>query len=108
MSISKEDVANAFEEGRIVDDGHTIYAPFLYEGFEVDHLIGTHYSDRSSYKSTLTDNAGNVIDSVEGINNLAFLFWLADEVGIEFRTMHGRGSQAQEIVEQLKKWIESE
>ncbi len=106
-NLNKEYIAKKIEDQYIVPNGHSIMASWLYDGFDIEHLIGDHHSDTSSIKSTIYDNDGNVLDKVDGVNNLSFLFWLADELKLEYVTYFGRGSQARELFEVIKTWSES-
>jgi hypothetical protein len=96
-------VQEALTAGKVIGDGHTLFAPEFYEPYftaeELAHLIRKHESDGASWKSTIFDEDGNVIPELEAIYNLDFLYWLAGQLGVTERTTaNGRGSQAQQLV----------
>ena len=68
-NLNKEYIAKKIEDQYIVPNGHSIMASWLYDGFDIEHLIGDHHSDTSSIKSTIYDNDGNVLDKVDGVKN---------------------------------------
>jgi hypothetical protein len=108
MNYTKDKVKKAINSSVIFGDGHTIYSPSLYDGFNVDHLIREHYSDLSNPKATLTDNKGTTQKSVKGVYNLDFLYHVASECNVEYTSKFGRGSQARAIVSALEEWANSE
>lgn len=101
---------DALADGKVIGDGHTIYAPEFYAPhFTEDELrraqlIQTLKSDFSSGKSTIfAPETGEPVESVDGIYNLSFLYWLAGQLGVTgYRECFGRGSQAQVIVEAIR------
>jgi len=95
-------VQEALTAGKVIGDGHTLFAPEFYEPYftaeELSSLIRKHES-HGSWKSTIFDEDGNVIPELEAIYNLDFLYWLAGQLGVTERTTaNGRGSQAQQLV----------
>lgn len=105
----KEKTRQALSDGKIVDDGHTIFRPDFYEPhFSLDELrqaglVERYESDFSSGKTTIYDNDGNPMDYVYGVYNLTFLYWLAKKLGVTgYRECFGRGSQARAIVEAIQ------
>jgi hypothetical protein len=111
MSITKELVSAALDDGVIVPDGHTIYRPDFYsKHFSEDTLneaglVQTLESDFSSHKSTIFSD-GAPVESITGVYNLSFLYWLKDKLGItEPVRASGRGFQAQEIVRAIEKTV---
>lgn len=104
---TKEQIKKAIDDEIIYGDGHTIMAPEYYEGFDVSSLIQTYESDLSSGKSTIFKD-GEVVNEVEGVYNLTFLYHIAGNVGVQYRSCMGRGSQARAIVDSLKEWVDSE
>lgn len=97
-------VKNALDAGIIIGDGHSLYAPEFYEPFFTAdelfeaRLIQTHKSD-GSHKGSIYDDNGAIIDEVQGVYNLNFLYWVSGQLGIEETPRaNGRGSQAQELV----------
>lgn len=109
MTTITERTKDALADGKIIGDGHTIFSPEFYAPyFSEDELrkgdlIQTLESDFSSGKSTIFDpNTGEPVESVEGVYNLSFLYWLANELGVSgYRECFGRGSQAQVIVQAI-------
>ena len=108
MSYTKEQIRKAIDDGIIVGNGHAIIAPEHYKAFDVSHLDGTHKSDFSAGKTTIYDDDGIPMESVEGVNNLSFLYHLVDSLDLEYLTYFGRGTQARELVSVLEKWSNSE
>lgn len=107
-----EKVRDALVGGRIIGDGHTIFAPKFYEPyFSVEelreaNLIRDFESDLSDSKRTIFGENGVVEKLEDSVYNLDFLYWLHRKLEIEENvTMFGRGSQAQQIVGQIKKAI---
>ena len=99
----------AQEAGIIIMDGHTLfdaeyYSPhFTVEELTEAGLIETHKSDKSSWKSTMYDTDGNVIEELTAVYHLNFLYWLARQVGADsYPRAMGRGSQAQELVGNIR------
>ena len=108
MNYTKEQVKKAIDDGIIVGNGHAIIAPEHYEPFDVSHLDGTHESYFSTGKTTIYDDDGIPLESVEGVNNLSFLYSLVLQLDLEYQSYFGRGTQARELVEVLTKWANSE
>ena len=108
MSYTKEQIRKGIDDGIIVGNGHAIIAPEHYATFDVSHLDGTHSSDFSTGKTTIYDDDGIPMESVEGVNNLSFLYHLVESLNLEYQQYFGRGSQARELVEVLDKWANSE
>ena len=104
MSYTKEQIKKAIDDGVIVGNGHAIIDPKHYATFDVSHLDGTHESDFRAGKTTIYDEDGIPLESVEGVNNLSFLYDLVDSLDLEYLTYFGRGTQARELVEVLDKW----
>lgn len=99
----------ALNAGVIIGDGHTLFAPeyyaphFTYEELVNARLLRKHKSDFSSWKGTITSPDGVMVEELEAVYNLDFLYWLASEVGVtEYVRANGRGSQAQELVGYIK------
>ena len=100
---------DALADGKVIGDGHTIFSPEFYAPYFSEdelrkaNLIQTLESDFSSGKSTIFDpNTGEPVESVNGVYNLSFLYWLANELGVSgYRECFGRGSQAQVIVQAI-------
>ena len=108
MTTITQRTKDALAGGKIIGDGHTIFSPEFYAPyFSEDELrkgdlIQTLESDFSNPKSTIFDKDGNPVEKMEGVYNLSFLYWLANELGVSgFRECFGRGSQAQVIVEAI-------
>ena len=110
MTTITERTKEALANGKIVGDGHTIFDPVFYAPyFSEDELrqaglIEEYHSDYSSGKSTIFDpDTGEAVESVKGVYNLTFLYWLASQNNVvDYRECFGRGSQARAIVEALK------
>lgn len=104
MTTVIEKAKSALEAGVIEADGHTLFAPEHYAPhFTLDDLmnaglIETHESD-GTHKGSIFDADGKVIEKLEAVYNLNFLYWLAGALGVtEHTRSFGRGSQAQELV----------
>jgi hypothetical protein len=104
MTTLIEKAKTALEAGVIEADGHTLFAPEHYSPhFTLDELreaglIQTHESD-GTHKGSIFDAEGNVIQKLEAVYNLEFLYWLAGAIGAtRYTNSFGRGSQAQELV----------
>tara|TARA_A100001234_G_C12330902_1_gene261706 strand:+ start:142 stop:486 length:345 start_codon:yes stop_codon:yes gene_type:complete len=100
----KNRVKDAIENGIIYPDGHQIVDPSFYEGFNINHLIEVHKSDFSSPKTVIFGPDGEPQEETQGVYNLAFLYWVAQKSGVQFRDALGRGSQARNIVDALVDW----
>jgi hypothetical protein len=104
MSDFHTKVREALEAGVIEGDGHTLFSPehyaphFSKEELEEAGLIEVHQSDGTP-KGTIFASDGTIIEKLEAVYNLEFLYWVARQVGVteSVRSM-GRGSQAQELV----------
>ena len=107
METLTERTRQALVNGKIVGDGHSIFPPDFYKPYFTDEelagLTTTYKSDLSSHKSTIFDpTTGEPIESLSGIYNLTFLYWLAKQIGAtDYRDCLGRGSQAQAIVDAI-------
>ncbi len=106
----KDRVRQALEADVIIGDGHTLFAPEYYTGYftldEIGHLITKHKSDGTGKGSIFAPN-GSVIDELEAIYNLDFLYWVARHMGITTRVWReGRGSQAQELVGYIREHLD--
>mgnify|MGYP000105373206 CR=1 FL=1 len=104
---TKEQIKKAIDDEIIYGDGHTIMAPDYYEGFDVSSLIQVYKSDTRSGKSTIFKD-GEVVEEVEGVYNLSFLYHVATMAGVRYRDCMGRGTQARIIVDALKEWSDDE
>lgn len=101
-------VRAALEAGVIEADGHTLFTPEHYSPHfskaELDEagLIRVHESDGSA-KGSIFAADGSLIDKVEAVYNLSFLYWIHGELGIaEYPRAMGRGFQAQELVDMIE------
>lgn len=104
MEITKEIIREGIENEVIIGDGHTIFGPEFYKGFDVSHLVRNHASGDTP-KSTIFDTqTGEPMKELMGVYNLQFLYWLASEAGVSYREAFGRGTQARNIVEALEDW----
>jgi hypothetical protein len=97
-------VSEAMQAGKIQADGHTLFSPEFYAPFfsaeelKAARLIQTHTSDGTP-KGTIFGSDGSVIERLEAVYNLDFLYWVAGSVGVDkYPRSMGRGSQAQELV----------
>ena len=105
MTYSKEKIKDAIENGIIYGGGHGIIHPDHYEGFDVTEITTVHYSDFSSPTTTIWGHDGEPKESMEGVYNLTFLYWVAQKAGVEAETPYGgRGSNARHIVKKLVEW----
>ena len=109
--ITKELVRTALKDDTIWGDGHSILSPEGYHPhFDVSHLEETIKSDFSSGKSTIYVN-GRPVKEIKGVNNLTFLYWLANEIGLsseDYGSYNGRGTQARSIVGAIARWAEQD
>lgn len=101
----------AYDNGKLLADGHTIFNPTFYEPYftaeELGALIQTHESDTSHPKTTIFGDDGSPIPYVRGIYNLSFLYWLAAKLDVtDFQDCLGRGSQANAIVTAILEKLE--
>jgi hypothetical protein len=98
----KDRVRQALDAKVVIGDGHTLFSPEFYAPYftldEIGHLITKHKSDGTG-KGSIFAPDGSVVDELEAIYNLEFLYWLARHMGITTSVWReGRGSQAQELV----------
>ena len=107
--VTKAQVRYAIKDGIVDGDGHGIYPAsiFLDAGFDCGHLEIVFKSDTSDHKDTIFDSNGNVLEELKGISSLRFLYWLADQCGVEYASKMGRGSQARSILSALSEWANS-
>ena len=111
--ITKQQVINAIDEGIIDGNGHSIMDPTFYTdaGFDCEHLTTEFESDTSSPKTTIFKD-GEVQEKVKGIWALDFHYWVASQCGrvrgVHYAEQYGRGSQAQAIANDLKRWVKLE
>ena len=112
MEITKQLVEAALADDTIVGEGHSIIDPEHYEPhfprevLDEATLVHTHYSD-GSLKGSIFSPEGELLESVDGVNNLTFLIWLARRAGVEWTTAFGRGTEARHIVSALREWVAS-
>lgn len=97
-------VAAALGAGVIEGDGHTLFSPEYYAPHfskaELGEagLIRVHESDGSA-KGSIFAPDGSLIEKVEAVYNLSFLYWIHGKLGItEYPRAMGRGFQAEELV----------
>ena len=111
MDITKEVVRAALADNTIQGDGHGIVPPEHYEAhfplevLEGARLVTTHHSDPSSHKSMIFGPDGAPVESMDGVYNLYFLYWLGREAGVQWPGARGRGSEARQIVSALREWV---
>ena len=103
-SLIKEKAREALDAGVIIGDGHTLFAPEYYAPYFTASdlakakLITKHKSD-GSHKGSIYANDGSIIQELEAVYNLSFLYWLARNIGVTQSVQaNGRGSQASELV----------
>jgi len=92
----------------IGNDGHTIWKPSVLKGFSKgiqDRFIKVQTSNKKSYKETIFDNNGNVIDECEGIYGLSLLGTICNDLGLDYVSKIGRGFQAREYTVAINKWL---
>lgn len=90
-------------------DGHTIWKASVLEDFPQDiisRFVRAHKSNKKDYKSSIFDNEGKLMDSVEGVYGLSLLTAIAGDLGLNYEGKIGRGFQAREITESIKNWLE--
>jgi len=104
---TKEHIKKALEDQVIFGDGHGIYSPDIYEGFDVSSLIHTHKSDGTP-KGTIFADDGSIMEESHGVYNLTFLNRLVNQLGLEYRSAFGRGTEARNMVEAIRKWVEED
>lgn len=97
-------VAEALTAGVITGDGHTLFSPDYYapyftaEELNEAGLIETHESD-GTHKGSIFAADGSLIERLEAVYNLEFLYWVARAIGAKSYTQSsGRGSQARELI----------
>ena len=113
MTSFQTRVLQAMHDGMIEGDGHTIFSPQYYAPYFTEDelrkagLVKSHHSDLSQHKGTIFGNNGIVLEELKNsVYNLDFLYWLRHELGIdEPVTMIGRGSQARQIVDQIRQVV---
>jgi hypothetical protein len=96
-------------------DGHSIYKSdwLIQQGFPEELVRGIERefkSDYSSAKSTIFDGDGNMVDSMTGVSALQLHYeiaaWLLLEGGVDYNdTLTGRGFQAKELAQAIKKSV---
>ena len=112
MEITQELVEAALADDTIVGDGHSIIDPEHYEPhfprevLDEATLVHTHYSDGTA-KGSIFSPEGAMLESLEGVYNLEFLYWVARRAGVEWTTAFGRGTEARHIVAALRGWVAS-
>lgn len=112
MEITKQLVKAALADDTIEGDGHAIIDPKHYEPhFPRDvlnkaGLVTTHHSDGTG-KGSIFGPDGAMLESLEGVYNLSFLYWVARRAGVEWTTAFGRGTEARHIVSALRDWSAS-
>ena len=105
--FSYQNVKAALEAGVISGDGHTIFAPEKYNKyFDVEHLVTDHASVGSGKHALFDLETGERMESCMGIYNLTFMYWIGEQLGLEYRTTSGRGFQAQAIHKAVQDWVE--
>ena len=104
LKVTEKQVYRGFEAGVIIGDGHTIYDPAFYEGFDVSHLVFNHASDLSSGKTTIFGPDGVPKMDCPGVYNLDFLYWLKRQTGVLHPPAFGRGTDARRVVAALREW----
>ena len=76
---------------------------------KMKHKAGSvRYKESMKYQTTIYDDDGIPMESVDGVNNLSFLYHLVESLGLEYHSYFGRGTQARELVSVLEKWSNSE
>ena len=96
-------------------DGHSIYKSdwLIQQGLPEELVRGIERefkSDYSSAKSTIFDGDGNMVDSMTGVSALQLHYeiaaWLLLEGGVDYNdTLTGRGFQAKELAQAIKKSV---
>lgn len=100
----------------IIDgDGHSIYKSdwLIQQGLPEELVRGIERefkSDYTSAKSTIFDGDGNMVDSMTGVSALQLHYeiaaWLLLEGGVDYNdTLTGRGFQAKELAQAIKKSV---
>jgi hypothetical protein len=112
MTTITQRTKDALADGTVTGDGHTIFRPAFYaphfpeDELRIAGLIRTLESDFSDPKSTIFDTDGNPVETMEGVYNLSFLYWLCGALGVDSHNdYNGRGSQAQELVRRIKETL---
>lgn len=105
-------VKEALEARVIIADGHTLFSPEFYsphfsaEELREAGLIQVHESDGTA-KGSIFDNEGNLVEKLEAVYNLSFLYWVTAKMGItKYPRSSGRGFQAQELVDFIREDLE--
>lgn len=79
-------------------DGHSVFDPKLLNAFPQAlqrRFVRTIESDESDWKSTLYDNNGNVIKSIQAFYGLTVQECICSDLGLEVGSFMGRGFRAQ-------------
>tara|TARA_A100001515_G_C4507709_1_gene188949 strand:+ start:144 stop:602 length:459 start_codon:yes stop_codon:yes gene_type:complete len=111
----KDEILKALETNykKLDDTGHGIIAPCFFIkkiGLPDEYVFKfakKHYSNYDSYKETLFDNDGNIVDYIFGVNNLDILDNLCRVIGWDkdkkslYYSLYGRGSQAEVCIENI-------
>jgi len=91
----------------IQGDGHTIWKVEAFEKiwptWAVQRFSQEIESDTSSPMSTVFGHSGEVIAKLFGIYGLTVLYGIASDLGVKYESKFGRGSQAREIDEAVRK-----
>lgn len=113
MTVTKEMVREGLENGALDGDGHSIVAPtyFIERGFDpkdIKKLEMTHQSGSGKHQIYQNGDmfSGTPVTELKGVYTLDFHYWVASQVGIEYPSAFGRGTQARWIRTALKKWVD--
>lgn len=89
-------------------DGHTIWKESILDSFDdgiKSRFIREHKSDKKSYKGSIFDGNGNIIDELRGIYGLPLLQTICNDLNLEYECKNGRGFQAQVCTEAINDWL---
>lgn len=90
---------------RIGGDGHTIFKPDVLGEFPEElqqRFITTLHSDTSDYKSTIFDDQGNILKSIDGVYGLDVQEGILSDLGLRIRDFTGRGFRARAATDAIR------
>jgi len=91
----------------IVDgDGWTIFDPAVFPARVADRFSDVHRSDGTHKGSISVD--GQIVDSLVGIYGLVAVEEMCRDLGLAYRALMGRGSQARACCAVLAAWLKAQ
>ena len=91
------------------DDGHSLLPPQLLLDAGANPVLvrgftTTHKSDGTP-KGTIFDPQGKIVASMEAVYTLPLLQGVARRLGLKWEGKLGRGFEAREVTQSLRKWV---